>query len=67
MVEISKCKEPCFANLHSGCKVLTVECERESCPFYKPADCTDWIRREEGGKVWLIAPEEYYAETAERW
>ena len=61
MVEITNIKEKCFARLHEGCSVL---CELEpecstACPFYKPAGCEDWVRREKGGQIWLIPPEEY--------
>lgn len=67
MVEISKCKEPCFAEFGINCKILTCECEgKEKCGFYKPADCKDWIRIEHQGKVWLIPPEEYYGEEKVR-
>ena len=61
MIEISKCKDPCFASMHSGCKVLTTECEgKDKCVFYKPEGCEDWMRVERNGKVWLVPPEEYY-------
>jgi hypothetical protein len=61
MIEISKCKDPCFAQMHNGCKVLTTECEgKRKCPFFKPEGCEDWIRVERNGKVWLVPPEEYY-------
>ena len=67
MVEISKCKEPCFAEMDMGCKILTTECEgRDKCKFYKPKDCEDWIRAERGDEVWLIPPEEYFAERVVR-
>lgn len=61
MVEISKCKDRCFAELHTGCKILTTECEgKDNCPFYKPVDCESWIRKEVKGKVYIMPPEEYY-------
>lgn len=63
MVEISKCKEPCFAQLNVGCKVLTCDCVgKDECPFYKPQGCNDWIRVENNGEVWIVPPEEYYGE-----
>lgn len=62
MVKITKCTEPCFAKLSTGCKILTVECEDagSTCPFYKPKSCKDWIRVENRGEVWIVPPEEYY-------
>lgn len=65
MVEISNCNEPCFALKKAGCKILTCECIGK-CKFYKPVGCEDWIRSERGDEVWLIPPEEYYAEPANR-
>lgn len=67
MVEISKCKEPCFASMNVGCKILTTDCEgKDNCKFYKPKGCADWIRSERDGKIWLIPPEEYFAEPVGR-
>jgi hypothetical protein len=62
MVEISKCTEPCFAEMNTGCKILTAECEGR-CVFYKPASCKDWIKKEIDGKEWIIPPEEYYPDS----
>lgn len=62
MVEITDCREPCFAELKGGCAVLTSACNSTHCPFYKPAGCKDWIRLERGRKVYILAPEEYYEE-----
>lgn len=61
MVEISNCKEPCFAKLEIGCLITTAWAECK-CPFYKPKGCEDWVRRETDGRVWLIPPEEYFKE-----
>ena len=67
MVEITNCKEPCFAKLEAGCKVITGDCVgKDNCVFYKPTDCKDWIRKEKKGEVWLMPPEEYYDENALR-
>ena len=67
MVEISKCKEKCFALTDAGCKILTTKCEgKERCKWYKPKGCEDWVRSERGDEVWLIPPEEYYATPAEK-
>ena len=66
MVEISKCKEKCFALTDAGCKILTTKCEgREYCKWYKPKGCEDWVRSERGDEVWLIPPEEYFGKPAE--
>lgn len=66
MVEISNTKEKCFAHMQTGCQVL---CDLQpicspKCPFYKPAGCEDWIRRERGEEIWLIPPEEYFVKRA---
>lgn len=61
MVEISNVKEPCFAQMNVGCKVLTCDCiGKDECPFYKPVGCEDWVRVEHDGEVWIVPPEEYY-------
>lgn len=59
MVEITNCKEPCFASLQGGCAILT-KCKCEGCGFYKPKSCKDWVRVEKGGKAYILPPEEYY-------
>lgn len=44
------------------CKVMDepdIHCGTFRCPFYKPADLKDWIRRDEKDGVVLIPPEEY--------
>lgn len=61
MVEITTLEEKCFAELKSGCGVLSrsdYKCSPQ-CPFYKPTGCEDWIRREKDGQIWLIPPEEH--------
>lgn len=62
MVKMSNIQAPCFAkSAGAGCRVLTTECEGiQGCPFYKPAECEDWMRVKRNGKEWLIPPEEYY-------
>ena len=62
MIELKECTEQCFGILPNGkCNVLYGRCkEPKKCNFYKPAQCADWIRREEDEGVWLIPPEEYY-------
>ena len=63
---LDKPSGPCFAhNSYAGkivCGVLTKEdptcgC---SCPFYKPRDCSDWIRIEDGHQIYIIPAEEYF-------
>lgn len=61
MVEITNIEEKCFADLKSGCGVLSssdYECSPQ-CPFYKPVGCEDWIRREKEDEIWIVPPEEY--------
>lgn len=61
MVEITSIDEKCFAELKSGCGVLSrtdYKCTPR-CPFYKPKGCEDWIRREINNHIWIVPPEEY--------
>lgn len=60
LVRITDCEERCFAELDTGCNVLTTECAGHDCNFYKPASCEDWIRVERNGEAWIVPPEEYY-------
>lgn len=68
MVEISKCEERCFAlrkimgTYSRDVLVEADECSTQ-CPFYKPKTCEDWIRREDRENIWLIPPEEYFAQA----
>lgn len=55
--------DPCFALFKRGnsCRLLTSmheKCGTYKCPFYKPEDCTDWIRIEDNTGVNLIPPED---------
>lgn len=68
MVDITNSKEKCFAYRKTDKKVkcsalrgLQPNCSNK-CRFYKPSGCEDWVRREIGEKIWLIPPEEYFAE-----
>ena len=61
MVKINDLDERCFAELKSGCGVLSrndYKCSPQ-CPFYKPRGCEDWVRIVKGEEIWLIPPEEY--------
>lgn len=52
----------CFAKLVEGCAVLCMQekgCGTYRCKFYKPKDCKDWVRLNDGVTVRLYAPEEY--------
>jgi hypothetical protein len=55
----------CFAKATKGCRILhhTKVCPKK-CVFYKPKGCRDWVRVERDGEVWVIPPEEYFAEPA---
>lgn len=47
------------------CKVMDEvdeHCGTFLCPFYKPAELKDWVRRDEKDGVVLIPPEEYEVE-----
>lgn len=61
MVDITNCKESCFALLFNGeCAILKKQECGAQCKFYKPVDCRDWIVVERKGRRWLLPPEEYY-------
>ena len=67
MVEISDCKDKCFAKTESGCRVTSGEIEcSPRCAFYKPIGCEDWVKTEWKGKIWLIPPEEYATKGRKR-
>lgn len=58
--------DPCFAAIGNkevtGCRLLhkmPKSCNYK-CPFYKPKDCKDWVRVEEGHYITIVPPEEYY-------
>ena len=52
----------CCSRLISGCAILLAydedSCGSYLCPFYKPEQCRDWIRKDTRQAVWLYAPEE---------
>lgn len=54
----------CFAE-KSGCIAMQAydikNCGTYNCPFYKPAECEDWIKIEHKNFVELYTPEEYYS------
>ena len=55
----------CFASVASnaGCLILSCSiagCGTFECPFYKPKDCTAWIRIDGEKEVALLPPEEYF-------
>lgn len=63
-MKITNCIDPCFAQLATGCKILTTDCiGKGECPFYKPKGCKDWIKIEHRGETWILTPEEYYGEV----
>ena len=59
MIDITNQEQKCFANNKGYCLVYGTRNCYPRCAFYKPEDCEDWVRREEGDKVYLIEPEEY--------
>lgn len=68
MINLKDIEEKCFAYYRGECLILTIKEEdcSKNCPFYKPTGCEDWIKKEEGGEIWLIPSEEYYARVAEK-
>lgn len=54
----------CFADETGGCYAMIERdrnCGSYKCPFYKPSDCEEWIKREKESHVELFTPEEYYS------
>lgn len=59
--------DPCFAawsdiSGEAGCACLTIpdaHCGTSACPFYKPAQLSDWVRVEDNDGINLMPPEEY--------
>ena len=65
-INLKQVTDPCFATIGNkevqGCRSLVKlheGCGTYKCPFYKPMDCSDWIRVEDRTGVNLIPPEEY--------
>lgn len=61
-IDLRFTREPCFGQMAGNrCRVLSTRSEDcdFTCPFYKPAECRDWIRVEDRQGVNLIPPEEY--------
>lgn len=51
----------CFAVMTDGCSALKgvhPKCGTYRCPFYKPKDCQDWVRKDARSAVYLLMPEE---------
>ena len=66
-IDLTRISEPCFAYAHhiDDCKVLIKKhkgCNTYKCPFYKPANCKDWVRIEDRTRINLIPPEDAYGE-----
>lgn len=64
-IDLKYIKDPCFALAprYGGCKLLTVQhknCNSHNCPFYKPKECKDWVRVEDGQGTSIVPAEEYY-------
>lgn len=61
-IDLTMVREPCFAwSPVVGCKILTDEidgCGTYRCPFYKPVNCRDWIRIEDGRGISMVPPED---------
>ena len=62
-IDLTKVDDPCFANntRYYGCNVLTMvhkDCGTYKCPFYKPAQCKDWVRVTDRTGTNLIPPED---------
>lgn len=51
-------KYKCFAYVGGGCTIL-FKCKCKDCRFYKPANCEDWVKVIEDGRVYIMPPEEY--------
>lgn len=64
-IDLKYVRDPCFAAISvrgtSGCRLLHKTPKRcdYRCPFYKPKECRDWVRVEEGHDISIVPPEEY--------
>lgn len=70
-IRISVSYGECFASIASGrgCRIMLKpdsSCGTIGCPFYKPKDCRDWIKVQDGNLFDLVPPEEYFAEANRR-
>ena len=60
MIDVKEMCDRCFAKEAGDCTILNdIEICGNSCPFYKPIGCKDWVRVKQGDGVMLYAPEEY--------
>lgn len=60
MIDVKELYDRCFADMAGGCAVLdNMEVCDNTCPFYKPQACKDWVRIKQGDRVMLYTPEEY--------
>lgn len=61
MIDITERNTKCFAELGGSCTALiTKGCD--GCRFYKPVNCSDWVRLNKDGNAYLFEPEEYEKE-----
>jgi len=60
MIEIKELCDRCFAEYAGDCSVLDeIEVCDNTCPFYKPKACKDWVRVKVGNEMMICTPEEY--------
>lgn len=55
MIDLTECKDRCYADHMGKCGLLNTYVPCNECPFYKPRGCRDWVRVKDK----LYAPEEY--------
>ena len=60
MIYLEECTDKCFAEIFGECGILTdYDVCGNTCPFYKPRGCMDWVRTKRDKSEALYAPEEY--------
>lgn len=60
MIDVKEIYDRCFAEKAGDCTILSeIEVCNNTCPFYKPVACKDWVRVRQGDGVTLYTPEEY--------
>ena len=57
MIDITNREDRCHMLGKDGCRSLR-KTKCDDCKFYKPYDCNDWIRVDQGDKILLYEPEE---------
>lgn len=60
MIYLDECNDRCFADKAGQCNIMAFPSENcdNTCPFYKPRGCADWIRTKRNKRAVIFTPEE---------